>query len=179
MKDEEYHVANFATFVSKIFISPYSPTPPPPHQKWMNLISNQLSTASIKYLNWPSPVFGRFQNGCNKEVIGPRVMQFWSEITPLISAQIALHSVQLPLYVIRCYLLSLSSLPSLIKKMFDELKSEIKNLRLAQVWPFFWSAPMKTKTRKLWTCYKREWQSIWFRHDFLNLSINFFNDFVR
>ena len=64
-------------------------------------------------------------------------MQFWSEITPLISAQIALHSVQLPLYIIRCYLLSLSSLPSLIKKMFDELKSEIKNLRLARVWPFF------------------------------------------
>ena len=66
-------------------------------------------------------------------------MQCWSEITPLISAQIALHSVQLrvPLYIIRCYLLSLSSLPSLIKKMFDELKSEIKNLRLAQVWPFF------------------------------------------
>ena len=24
-----------------------------------------VSTPSIKYLNWPSPVFGRFQNGCN------------------------------------------------------------------------------------------------------------------
>ena len=84
-------------------------------QKWMNLISNRLSTTSVKYLNWPSPVFGRFQNGCNKVVIEPRVVQFWSEIilvisnrtraarsfdfeiTRMISAQIALHSVQLPL----------------------------------------------------------------------------------
>ena len=84
-------------------------------QKWMNLISNQLNAASIKYFNWPSPVFERFQNGCNKVVIKPRVVQFWSkirlvisnrtraarsfnfEITHMISAQIALHSVQLPL----------------------------------------------------------------------------------
>ena len=84
-------------------------------QKWMNLISNRLSTTSIKYLNWPSPVFGRFQNGCYKVVIEPRVVQFWSEILlvisnrtraahlfdfeirRMISAQIALHSVQLPL----------------------------------------------------------------------------------
>ena len=84
---------------------------------WMNLISNQLSTASITYLNWPSPVFGRFQNGCNKVVIKPHVVQFWSEIilvisnrirtarsfdfeiTRMISAQIALHSVQLPLLI--------------------------------------------------------------------------------
>ena len=70
-----------------------------PPQKWMNLISNQLSTASIKYLKWPSPVFGRFQNGCNKVVIEPRVVQSKSkfEITRMISAQIALYSVQLPL----------------------------------------------------------------------------------
>ena len=47
-----------------------------PPQKWMNLISDRLSTASIKYLNWPSPVFGRFQNGCNKVVIEPCGMQF-------------------------------------------------------------------------------------------------------
>ena len=46
----------------------------------MNLISNQLSTASVKHSNWPSPVFGWFQNGCNKVVIEPRVVQFWSEI---------------------------------------------------------------------------------------------------
>ena len=82
---------------------------------WINLISNRLPTALIKYLNWPSPVFGRFQNGCNKVVIEPRVVQFWSEILlvisnrtraahlfdfeirRMISAQIALHSVQLPL----------------------------------------------------------------------------------
>ena len=62
-----------------------------------------------------SPVFERFQNGCNKVVTEPRVVQFWSEITlvisnrtravrsfnlettHMISAQIALHSVQLPL----------------------------------------------------------------------------------
>ena len=37
MKDNEYHEANFATFVSKSLIFP--------PQKWMNLISNQLSTA--------------------------------------------------------------------------------------------------------------------------------------
>ena len=56
-----------------------------PPKKWMNLISNRLSTASIKYLNWPSPVFGQFQNGCNKVVIEPRVVQFWSEIILVIS----------------------------------------------------------------------------------------------
>ena len=60
MKDKEYHAANFATSVSKLLFFPL--------QKWMNLISNRLSTASIKYLNWPSLVFGRFQNGCNKVV---------------------------------------------------------------------------------------------------------------
>ena len=43
MKDKEYHVANFATFVSKTLIPP-----PPQKKKWMNLISNLLSTASIK-----------------------------------------------------------------------------------------------------------------------------------
>ena len=103
MKNNKYHVANFAFIVSKLlFFSP---------KKWMNLISNQLSIASIKYLNKPSPVFGRFQNGCNKVVTEPRVVQFWSEIilvisnqthaacsfnfqiTHMISAQIALHSV--------------------------------------------------------------------------------------
>ena len=80
-----------------------------PPKKWMNLISNQLSTA----LNWPSPVLWRFQNGCNKVVTEPCVGQFWSEIilmvsnrthaTPLfdfeimhvIAAHIALHLVQL------------------------------------------------------------------------------------
>ena len=90
---------------------------PPPKKKWMILITDQLSIALIKYLNWLSPVFGRFQNGCNKVVIEPCVVQFWSEIilvisnwtraarsfnfeiTCMISAQIALHSVQLPLLI--------------------------------------------------------------------------------
>ena len=88
-----------------------------PPKKWMNLISNRLSIVLIKYLNWPSPVFGWFQNGCNKVVIETHVVQFWSEIilvisnwthavhsinfgiTPMISAQIAFHSVQLPLFI--------------------------------------------------------------------------------
>ena len=83
----------------------------------MSLISNRLSTASIKYLNWPSHAFGLFQNECNEVVIEPRVVQFWSEIilvfsnwtraarsidfeiTCMITAQIALHSVQLPLFI--------------------------------------------------------------------------------
>ena len=107
--DKEYRMANFATFVSKILT--FSP------KKWMSLISNRLSIASIKYLNWPSPAFGLFQNECNKVVIEPRVVQFWSEIilvfsnwtraacsidfeiTCMITAQIALHSVQLPLFI--------------------------------------------------------------------------------
>ena len=54
-------------------------------------------------MTWPSPVFGRFENGWNKVVIEPRVVQFWSEIVLVISnrtqAQIALHSVQLPLWI--------------------------------------------------------------------------------
>ena len=66
-------------------------------------------------MNRPSPVFGRFQNGFNKVVIELSGVQFWSEIilvisnrtraarsfdfeiTRMISDQIALHSVQLPL----------------------------------------------------------------------------------
>ena len=47
-----------------------------PHKKWMNLISNQLSTASMKHLNWPSPVFGRLQNGCKEVVIELSGVQF-------------------------------------------------------------------------------------------------------
>ena len=106
-------MANFAIFVSKTLIFP--------PKKWMNFILNQLSIVLIKYLNWPSPVFGRFQNGCNKVVIEPRVVQFWSEIilvitnrtcaarsfdseiTHTISTQIALYSVQLPLQTIECF----------------------------------------------------------------------------
>ena len=83
----------------------------------MDKFSDRLSTASIKYLNQPSPLFEQFQNRCNKVVIEPRVVQFWSEIilvisnrtraarsfdfeiTQMISAQIALHSGQLPLSI--------------------------------------------------------------------------------
>jgi len=60
----------------------------------------------------------RFQNGINKVAIELRVMHFWSEIilvisnrtravrlfhfeiTHMISDQIALHSVQLPLFIV-------------------------------------------------------------------------------
>ena len=59
--------------------------PPTPCPKWMNLISNLFSTVSMKYLNWPSPVIGFFQSGCNKVVIEPHVMQFWLEIILVIS----------------------------------------------------------------------------------------------
>ena len=65
----------------------------------MDEFSDRLSTASIKYLNEPSPLFEQFQNRCNKVVIEPRVVQFWSEIILVISAQIALHSGQLPLSI--------------------------------------------------------------------------------
>ena len=88
-----------------------------PPKKWINLISDPLSTSSIKCMTWPRPIFGRFQNGCNRVVIEPRVVQLWSEIilvisnrtfaahsfdfeiTRMISAQIALYSVQLPLFI--------------------------------------------------------------------------------
>ena len=42
----------------------------------------------------------RFQNGSNKVAIELRVVQFWSEIILVILDQIALHSVQLPLYIL-------------------------------------------------------------------------------
>ena len=75
----------------------------PPQKKRMNVISNRLSTASIKYLNWASPLFEQFQNGYNKNGNWPPVVQFglksylWFQITRTIPAQTALHSVQLPL----------------------------------------------------------------------------------
>ena len=60
--------------------------PPPPRKKWMNLISNRLSTASIKIIVLTKiPAFGWFRNGCNKVVIEPRVVQFWSEIILVIT----------------------------------------------------------------------------------------------
>ena len=109
MKDKEYHVANFATFVSKTLIfSPHN----------MDEFNFKRAEYCInKIIELTKPLFGRFQNGCNKVVIEPLVVQFWSEIilvisnrtraarsfdfeiTRMISAQIALHSVQLPLLI--------------------------------------------------------------------------------
>ena len=105
------YMANFATFVSKTLIFFL------PKNGWI-----QFQTSSvlhlINYLNWLSPVFGWFQNRCNKVVIDPHVMQFWSEIIlvisnwpraarscnfeimHMISAQIALHLIQLPLFIL-------------------------------------------------------------------------------
>ena len=61
-------------------------SPPPPRKKWMNLISNRLSTASIRIIVLTKiPAFGWFRNGCNKVVIEPRVVQFWSEIILVIT----------------------------------------------------------------------------------------------
>ena len=41
----------------------------------------------------------RCQSGSNKVAIELRVVQFWSEITRMISDQIALYSVNLPLFI--------------------------------------------------------------------------------
>ena len=70
-------------FCNFCFQNSYSP---PPRKKWMNLISNRLSTASIKIIVLTKiPAFGWFRNGCNKVVIEPRVVQFWSEIILVIT----------------------------------------------------------------------------------------------
>ena len=85
---------------------------------WFALIGAIYSRITQFFaLNWPNPVFGRFKNGCNKVAIESRVVQFWSEIilvisnwtriarsfdfeiTCMILAQIALHSVKLPLRI--------------------------------------------------------------------------------
>ena len=72
-------------FCNFCFQNSYSP-PPPPEKNWMNLISNRLSTASIKIIVLTKiPAFGWFRNGCNKVVIEPRVVQFWSEIILVIT----------------------------------------------------------------------------------------------
>ena len=108
MKDKEYHVANFATFVSKTLVSF------PQKMDEFNLKLAQYCINQIFELT-KSPVFGRFQNGCNEVAIELCAEQFWSEITlvitnqtcavcslnfeitNMISASIALHSVQLSL----------------------------------------------------------------------------------
>ena len=81
MKDKEYR-RKFRNFC---FQNSYSSPPPPSQKKRMILISNRLSTASIKCFNLLSPVFGWFQNGCNKVVIEPHVVQFWFEFILVIS----------------------------------------------------------------------------------------------
>ena len=53
-----------------------------------------------------------------------------------------------------------------------------KKMRIAQVCTFFhvwnfWSALVKTKTRKSCSRFEIKWQSIWFRHSFLNQLIWF------
>ena len=65
-------------FCNFCFQNSYFPPPPP--------ISNRLSTASIKIIELTKiPAFGWFRNGCNKVVIEPCVVQFWSEITLVIT----------------------------------------------------------------------------------------------
>ena len=102
MKDKEYHMTNFATFVSKPLFSP---------QK-MDEFNLKPAQCCINKIFEPtkSSICGQFQNGCNKVVVEPCVVQFWSEIilvisnrtriahfdiefTCMILAQIALHSV--------------------------------------------------------------------------------------
>ena len=72
LKENERQGVSYAKFCNFCFQNSYFSSP----QKWINLISARLRTASIKYLNWPSPVFGRLQNEWNKVVIEPRVVQF-------------------------------------------------------------------------------------------------------
>ena len=77
MKNKEYHVANFATFVSKTLI--FSPH---------NMDEFNFKRAEYcfnKIIELTKPLFGRFQNGCNKVVIEPLVVQFWAEIIRVIS----------------------------------------------------------------------------------------------
>ena len=77
MKNKEYHVANFATFVSKTLIfSPHN----------MDELNFKRAEYCInKIIELTKPLFGRFQNGCNKVVIEPLVVQFWAEIIRMIS----------------------------------------------------------------------------------------------
>ena len=75
--------------ILQLFYFPHTPPPPP---KWINLISNWLSTVSIKYKNWPSPVFGRFQNGnwtsCRAILVWNCTCDFSQNCTPLSSITI-------------------------------------------------------------------------------------------
>ena len=99
-----------------LFLNSYFPSPPKKNGHEFNLRAAQYCINKIFELT--KSYILRFQNGFNKVVIEPHVMQFWSEIilvisnlthaarlinfeiTHMISAQIALHSVQLPLLII-------------------------------------------------------------------------------
>ena len=60
---------NFAIFVSKTLTFP-----PPPKKKKMDEFNFRLAQYCInKYLNWPSTVFGWFQNECKKVVCQPEL----------------------------------------------------------------------------------------------------------
>ena len=99
-------------FVSPDFMSP-------PFCSHVAMLQDGASSGSyfVNKLTLPYVAACRFQNECNKVEIALRVVQFWSEIklvitnrtpasrscdfviTRLISDQIALHSVQLPLLI--------------------------------------------------------------------------------
>ena len=88
-----------------------------PPKRWMNFQTGSVRYCINKIFELTKSFIWEFQNGCNKVVIEPRVVQFWSEIilvisnrtraarsfdfeiTQMISAQIALHSGQLPLSI--------------------------------------------------------------------------------
>ena len=88
-----------------------------PPKRWMNFQTGSVRYCINKIFELTKSFIWEFQNGCNKVVIEPRVVQFWSEIilvisnrtraarsfdfeiTQMISTQIALHSVQLPLLI--------------------------------------------------------------------------------
>ena len=66
MRDKEYHVANFATFVSKTLI--FSP------QKLDEFNFKPAQYCINRIFELTKLVFGRFQDGCNKALIEPRVV---------------------------------------------------------------------------------------------------------
>ena len=77
MKNKEYHVANFETFVSKALIF-FSPKMDEFNFKPAQYCINKIFELTKSCIN-------AISNGCKKVVIEPRVVQFWSEITLVIS----------------------------------------------------------------------------------------------
>ena len=65
-------------------LSPKLLLPPLPPPKKMDEFNFRPAQYCIKKI---FEIFGWFQNGCNKVVIEPRVVQFWSEIIRMISKQ--------------------------------------------------------------------------------------------